>query len=150
MWYLIVCATAGEDGAVVLVPLKAGHRRRVVFERCHRVGNPAEISQIPNFNQSVVAARDNERIAGIPVDDVYVGEVRVTLRQHAGLAGVGTHVPNLNCSITGAGRHNVLLVRRPSSRKYYQSICIFFSYQSFTAYIMNSYRLDIFVSIDIL
>ena len=46
---LIVSTAAGKDGAVLLVPLQAGHRAAVMLEGGHWVRYATKVPQVPNL-----------------------------------------------------------------------------------------------------
>lgn len=70
-------------------------------------------SQIPNFNETIVAAADDERLIFVPIYNVYVACVRRFARNHVGFERRGPCVPNAYAVVGAARGEHGRLVRRP-------------------------------------
>lgn len=69
--------------------LQTASRHEVTVRSSH-----LELSQVPHFENSVVAAGQQEGFAPVPADHVDVRGVRLVGREHG--VGWGTHVPDAN------------------------------------------------------
>ena len=72
-----------------------------------------EQAQVPDFDEAVVAAADQKRLAAIPVDHVDVARVRRLAREHVGAIGWRAHVEHAYALVRGAGGEDGRLVGRP-------------------------------------
>ena len=92
----------------------AGYGGRVVVKCCDSFIGAAKVSKIPNLNQTVVTAGHYKWVIGVPVDDIDIRGVCVSLCEHTSFTWVCTNVPDFQRFVDRARHKHVRLIGAPS------------------------------------
>merc|ERR1719341_1803453 len=109
----MVLSSTCQHCRIIPMPLNTGDRRSVVSKCCHSFTAASKVPKIPNLHQTIVTTRHNERIVGVPVDNIDIRGVRC-LREHTSFAGVSPHIPDFQCFVNRARHKHICLIGTPS------------------------------------